>query len=255
MTIDKTQVARQFSRAATRYDEFAIVQKEMANRLLTKIQRDAQGRLIDLGCGTGVALEQLSQQTDLLLTGLDLAPAMLKIAEARVPQAKFVVGDLERTKLNDEAFDFVFSNASLQWCNLRNALTEMHRLLRPNGKLLLATFGNGTLIEWERAWQAVDPDRSRVHQFPDANELQNELTRAGFKSIELTATTRKFTFESVDPMIASVRKIGASYADEGRAQKKLKRQTYQQFREALTNRPSGKAQLSYHCFSVTASVS
>jgi malonyl-CoA O-methyltransferase len=252
MTIDKIQVARQFSRAATQYDEFAIVQKEMANRLLTQLKPNAKGELIDLGCGTGLALEIINRQTDLTLTGLDLAPAMLKVAQARVPRANFVIGDLEQTQLAGDRFDFVFSNAALQWCHLGDALAEMYRLLRPDGQLLLGSFGKGTLAEWETAWRAVDPNRPRVHPFPDEEKLQTELANAGFTSINLTSTTRTFTFDSVDHTIASIRKIGASYADDGRAKSRLTRRMYQQFREALANTPADKTQLSYRCLLVTA---
>lgn len=252
MTIDKFQVSRQFSRAASQYDRFAIVQSEMADRLLAGIKDGAAGKLVDLGCGTGAALARIQNRTKLSLTGIDLAPEMLKIAKSRVPTASFIIGDLERTQLKTNVFDFVFSNAALQWCNLSAALKEMNRLLRPGGKLLLATFGDGTLAQWENAWLAVNPNHRRVHEFPNAMELENQLRHAGFSSIELQSSTRTFTFESVDKMIASVRRIGATYADNDRAQTRLTRAMYQRFREAASDSSTGQAQLSYQCLSATA---
>ncbi len=159
MTLEKKQIARQFSRAATTYDDVASVQALMATRLIEKIPIDARGTLIDLGCGTGAALKSLASQTRLELIGIDVAAGMLAQTRLRLERvSKKVVlleRDLENTGLENECADIVFSNAAIQWCQSRLAFAEMNRILRPGGQLFVSTFGPQTLCEWRQAWQAA----------------------------------------------------------------------------------------------------
>ena len=58
-TIDRQQVARQFSKAAESYDSAAQLQRELGQSLIDQMEPDASGTLIDMGCGTGEALQQI----------------------------------------------------------------------------------------------------------------------------------------------------------------------------------------------------
>lgn len=63
---------------------------------LLRILADAgiqQGRVVDLGCGSGVWAEHLSN-AGYQAVGLDVSPAMIKLAGHRVPSAEFHVGSL-----------------------------------------------------------------------------------------------------------------------------------------------------------------
>jgi SAM-dependent methyltransferase len=61
-------------------------------------------RLLELACGTGSVLKQLQDHYE--LTGMDRSDAMLAIAAAKIPQARFVTGDMTRVRL-DDTFDVV----------------------------------------------------------------------------------------------------------------------------------------------------
>ena len=116
MKLAKDQIAQQFGRAAETYDDASQLQIEMADRLIERLPADASGQLVDLGCGTGWALDQISQLKRFQLTGVDIARQMIAIAQARVSPAEFICADLENTPLSDACADVVFSNAALQWC-------------------------------------------------------------------------------------------------------------------------------------------
>jgi malonyl-CoA O-methyltransferase len=252
MTIDKNQVARQFSRAALDYDDFAVVQKEMAELLLAKIDDSTTGRLIDLGCGTGHALAEIQRRTKLNLTGVDIAPGMIELAKSRVPDANFLVADLENLPIEQQVFDVVFSTATLQWCDAAVALNEMKRVMAPNGRLLLSTFGEGTLREWDTAWATADSRHRRVHSFPEIGQIMECLTLAGFRSIEIQQQPRTIIFDSIDLVIESIKRIGATYAGDDRSQRKLTRRTYQRFRDCLLENYGERPQLSYNCILAVA---
>lgn len=80
---------------------------------------------------------------DIRLTGIDLSPAMLEIAARQANElgrtAQLHEGDAHKLPYDDESFDTVVCTFSL--CNIPDhqlAITEMHRVLRPGGVLLLA---------------------------------------------------------------------------------------------------------------------
>ena len=155
MKLAKDQIARQFSRAAATYDDAAQLQNEMAKRLIREIPAKATGNLVDLGCGTGWALNKLERENRFDLIGIDIAPGMIEVAQARVPGAEFHCCDLEETPLDANCADIVFSNAAIQWCNVSGAIQEMYRICKPNGHLVFSTFGPRTLCEIRSAWRTV----------------------------------------------------------------------------------------------------
>ena len=179
MNPTKQQIAQQFSRAAETYDEVAQLQVAMAERLIDRMPATATGRLIDFGCGTGYALQLLSQFQSLNLTGIDLAQGMIERCRIRLADVKeeieLRVGDLEQSQLPADSADFAFSSAAIQWCDSEAAFTEFSRVLRPGGILLASTFGPGTLSQLKDAWMAIGDKHQRVHDFENADTGVNQF--------------------------------------------------------------------------------
>lgn len=100
----------------------------------------ATGDVLEVAIGTGLNLPHYP--ADVRLTGLDLSPAMLGIARTRAAELGREVelheGDAQAMPFPDESFDTVVCTLGL--CGVpdeRAAIAEMHRVLRPGGKLLL----------------------------------------------------------------------------------------------------------------------
>ena len=116
------------------------------DRLLFKDSRtwvcsQATGDTLEVGVGTGLNLPVYPEAVR--LTGIDLSPAMLAIARRRVGEvdraAELSEADAHQLPFPDSTFDSVVCTFSL--CAIpdeRRALSEMHRVLRPGGRLLLA---------------------------------------------------------------------------------------------------------------------
>ena len=250
-TIDKEQVARQFSKAAETYDSAAEFQRELGRSLIDQIELSAGGTLIDLGCGTGEALQQiLNRWPAIQLIGVDLAPAMIEKAQARVSAARLLVADIEQTGLPAASADIVFSCAAMQWCDPNRAAAEVTRLLKPGGQFIMSAFVAGSLPEFREAWRRSRPDLNRVHDLVSASAWQSALTGAGFEIKELTQTPRCQTFASVDDLLLQFRKLGASYA--GYDRKPLSRVDYENFRQQLGEVVSDSPTLTYECLTVVA---
>ena len=100
----------------------------------------AHGRTLEVGIGTGRGLELYPEGTD--LTGVDLSTGMLERARARAERlgvtADLREGDAQALPFPDASFDTVVCALSL--CSVQDverAVAEMHRVLRPGGRLLL----------------------------------------------------------------------------------------------------------------------
>jgi ubiquinone/menaquinone biosynthesis C-methylase UbiE len=107
--------------------------------------------VLDLGCGTGtVAVRIATEHPDVRITALDPDPLALvrasrKAARARVSIA-FDQGFGEQLPYADRSFDRVLS--SMMFHHLRRevraaVLSEIHRVLRPGGRLELLDFAGG----------------------------------------------------------------------------------------------------------------
>ena len=118
-----------FDKIARRYD--------LLNRVLSLGQEQAwrrrgaaylpQGRVLDLGSGTGAAAPVLAGRE---VIALDPEPAMLKLS----PTPERVVGVGEDLPFEDEIFDGVFSAYVFRnLTSVHRTLSEVHRVLRPGG--------------------------------------------------------------------------------------------------------------------------
>ena len=98
------------------------------------------GDLLELGPGPGyVGLELAKKLHPHTLTGCDISPAMLQIAQNNAAAygiaAQYVLGTVLALPFEDESFDGVFSNGSLhEWERPVKAFDEIYRVLRPGGR-------------------------------------------------------------------------------------------------------------------------
>src|SRR5207245_6076009 len=93
-------------------------------------------RLLDVGCGSGLAL-RLAADRGADVTGLDASAGLLAHARRRLPGAPIVQGELEDLPFEDGSFDAVPGFNSFQYAaRPASALAEAVRVLAPGGRLL-----------------------------------------------------------------------------------------------------------------------
>jgi SAM-dependent methyltransferase len=110
---------------------------ELRRRLLVH----ARGRVLEIGVGTGVSLAHYPPVAELV--ALDPSEPMLRRAKARAAEAgldvTFVEAQAEHVPFDEDSFDTVVAIAVLCTVNdQRRALAEIHRVLRPDGRLLFS---------------------------------------------------------------------------------------------------------------------
>ncbi len=121
------------------YGRFEAERRRPCEDLLARVPLVNCRHAVDLGCGAGlstIALARRFPAADVL--GLDNSYAMLAAARQRLPDARFVIGDL--TTWSDPTVELVFSNAALHWA--RDHIGVMARLASelPPGGVLAAQF-------------------------------------------------------------------------------------------------------------------
>jgi ubiquinone/menaquinone biosynthesis C-methylase UbiE len=120
---------------APAYDEhFAPITRQAIDPILDALGNLAGCDFLDIACGTG-DLAYVATGRGARVTGVDFAPTMVDVAAAKVPGARFVVGDAEALEFADETFDAAACAFGLwHMAEPDRALAEAARVLRPNGR-------------------------------------------------------------------------------------------------------------------------
>jgi ubiquinone/menaquinone biosynthesis C-methylase UbiE len=111
--------------------------------------------LLDVGCGTGATLAAVvAAYPTVRARGIDLSPRMIEIARQRLAGlADVQVADAEHLPLADSCVDLVTCVDSLHhYPDPLAALTEMHRVTRPGGGLVVAEWHVGRLLRPLMNW-------------------------------------------------------------------------------------------------------
>jgi malonyl-CoA O-methyltransferase len=221
--IDKLQVRHSFERAAQGYEQAAVLQREVGQRMLERLDviRLEPKRVVDVGGGTGlqsVALNKRYKKARLIT--LDISPAMLRQARKRkgwFSKQYFVCADVECLPLANHSIDLIYSNLTVQWCNdLDRTFYELRRILKPDGLLMFSTFGPDTLKELRESWKKVD-GYNHVNAFMDMHDIGDALLRAGLTDPVMDVEHITMTYPDVLKLMKDLKTIGAHNVTGGRA--------------------------------------
>ena len=110
----------------------------------------APQQVLDVGCGTGELLATMAQRwPQTSFTGLDLSAEMLSVAGAKDyngAEVRLLPANVYEIPLEDDTFDLVTNTTSSHfYLEFERALQEITRVLRPGGRLLMASLSNGPL--------------------------------------------------------------------------------------------------------------
>lgn len=216
---EKQQIEHLFNDIASSYDRlnhimsFGIDRSWRRKAVRAIADSEQPLRVLDVATGTGdfaIAIaKKLSQGSEIV--GIDLSEQMLEVGRQKVPRnIALQQGDVECLDFEEDSFDRVSVAFGVRnFEHLEQGLSEMYRVLRPGGKLvilelsypdnpfLLGCFNLyalhflpfiGGLISGQKEAYAYLP--KSILAFPKAEKFVPLLRQLGFRQV----TVRKFTF-------------------------------------------------------------
>ena len=222
---DVQDVAHSFSQAAKNYDQVAGLQRLVADQLITKGAGLHQGRVLDIGSGTGYVSAKLANlEAVTKVTGLDIAQGMIDYAQSCHHNSKlnWQLGDAQQIPLalpgHARTYDLVTSSLAIQWCkNLDAVFSGVAHCLTEDGFFHCATLGPQTLHQLKWAWGQVD-NYQHVNEFVPLEVLRKAL-KNHFVEVSVECRLIELKYKSVQQLTKDLKQLGASnhnaYAAQG----------------------------------------
>jgi ArsR family transcriptional regulator len=167
--------------------------------LLALIPPDGNGRLLDVGTGTGRVLELLAPRVRQAL-GVDASKAMLALARARLARPEYAhcavrLADMYRLPLANASFDTAVLQMVLHYAeDPAGVLAETARTLRPGGRLVvieLAAHARADLTErLAHRWPGFSDDAMRGLLYDAGLEAGEPVSVEGTLTIRVWPATR-----------------------------------------------------------------
>jgi len=138
---EESPVVHEYAGLASTYDKrWASYIAATVRETLKRLDVGPNSRLLDIGCGTGSLLQAISlTHPTVHLTGIDVCEDMLRVAiNKQIHRCHFITGQAQRLPFHSQSFDTVVScNAFHYWRNPEVCLSEIARILKPHGRLVI----------------------------------------------------------------------------------------------------------------------
>lgn len=215
MHFNPKKIAAAFSQSAVTYDQVAVLQREIGDRLCERLDfiRMAPELIADLGSGTGHFMRLLEKRyPKAMVYGIDSAYGMLHFAKEKAPwftRECFVTADVAALPFLDQSFDFIFSNLVLHWCvDLKAVFREVYRVLKPGGFFIFSAMGPDTLRELRESWGKVD-QYPHVNTFLDMHDMGDLLLQTDWEDPVMDMEYVTLQYSDLGGLIRDLRRLGA----------------------------------------------
>jgi len=204
------RVREMFAKISPRYDLLnhllsANIDLRCRRRVVRKLKPllTKNARVLDVGCGTGDLSIELFEKSAAQVTGIDFCRPMLELAKAKAPRLAFIEGDALRLPFADASFEGLTIGFALRnLASVENGLSELLRVLKPNGIVAILEFSQpvggvfrrlvgfynqrllpliGGFLSGSRGAYEYLPDS--ISKFPDQETLASMMRTAGFEDV------------------------------------------------------------------------
>ena len=216
-TAKETKVHDVFESIASRYDRMnGIISFQLHKRwrkdTMKRMAVPLGAEILDLCCGTGDWAFALNEAVGPIgqVTGVDFSEEMLTVAQEKAlkkqqTQILWLTGNAMALSFPNESFDYVTIGFGLRnVADRQQVLAEIHRVLRPSGKIVCLETSQPTLIGWRqlftfyfhyvmpffgklfaKSYQEYSWLQESARDFPDKETLANEFQAAGFGILQV----------------------------------------------------------------------
>lgn len=145
--LNKQLIEKKFQNSIDFYDENAVIQKIMANKLISLIEKRKFENIFEIGSYSGILTKKIVEKFDFeAYLALDIVDSYEKIKNLN-SKIKFKKCDIEKFETKQK-FDLIIANASLQWCNdFEGVVQKLKSFLKEDGILALTIFLTDNFFE------------------------------------------------------------------------------------------------------------
>ena len=183
--------------------------------LIERANPQSSERVLDIACGTGIVARNVVPRVGSqgMVIGLDANPEMIGMARAIAERQHLPIewhtSPAEQLQFPDENFDLILCQFGLMFFTDRHAaLTEMHRVLKTGGRVILSVWQGLDRHPFYRAIHDVTErilgksSVQAVFSLGDANELRTLLTDSGFHHVTIESVSITARFQQPEEFLA-----------------------------------------------------
>ncbi len=217
----KEQVTNMFDNIASKYDLLNGVltlgiDKSWRRKAVAQLNSKDHQRILDVATGTAdIAIEINKQISPKEIVGLDISSEMINYGNKKLKKQSvddvisLEVGDSENMRFPDGYFDATTVSFGVRnFGNLEKGLSEMYRVTRNGGKVVILEFSKPTMFPFKQGYNfyfkhilptigkmtSKDPKAYKylyesVQAFPDYDNFADILRKVGFRSVVWTSLT------------------------------------------------------------------
>jgi SAM-dependent methyltransferase len=261
MVFDRTLLRARRERARPGYAGFDFLEEEIAERTADRLldMNRSFDLAVELGARSG-AFGQAARASGKIgsLISSDLAPGW---AIDRARDGFAVAADEEALPFAAHAFDAVLSNLALHWVNdLPGTLSQIRRMLKPDGLFMASILGGETLVELRDALSAAEIEITgglspRVSPFADVRDAGGLLQRAGFALPVVDTEMLTVTYETAFHLMRDLKGMGESNVVRERSKAPVGRTLFTRTAEIYAERfagPDGRIPARFQILTLTA---
>lgn len=152
-------------------------------------------QVLDLGCGPGRDAKYFVEKGHRVL-GIDISSQMIAMARASVPEAEFLVSDIESLNLAAESLDAIWASASLLHVpkqTMPSVLAMLYHALKPASVFYVSMKkGVGEVMEADQRYGGVE----KFWNYVDESELIGLLEAWGFQILEQETHEQSVSYQT-----------------------------------------------------------
>ena len=173
--MNKQDVITFFDRLAPQWDADMIRHDDVIRIILDAANVTAGADVLDVACGTGVLFPDYLERNVNSLTGIDISPEMVRIAQGKFPQVQVLCADIEEAKF-DRKFDcIVVYNAFPHFPEPEKLISVLSNLLKTGGTLTVAHGMSRAQIDHHHEGAASKVSVGLMHEDELANIFSKHL--------------------------------------------------------------------------------
>jgi len=216
----KSQVAQMFNSIAGKYDFLnhflsAGIDIYWRKQAVKVMGQSKPATILDIATGTGDFAIEALQLNPQKIIGVDISEGMLAIGQEKIKKRKLTdkielqLGDSENLAFADNMFDGTMAAFGVRnFENLALGLQEMHRVLKPGGRIVILEFSKPRAFPFKQFYnfyfkqilpvfgKLISKDQSAytylpesVQAFPDGADFISILKQVGFKNTQWHSLT------------------------------------------------------------------